>query len=438
MSSLQSEYLSQRQSAIDWLIKNNFPPLPVAPAQSAREYPKVVTPASNSANGLHCPLTKDLQPIPLYTGKNPSYLDADGHPHLVVHSDYQKRMPTPHELESWFEHPDTGVGTLGGWNNVIWLDFDQKRFDSNCCDDAVLTIVTAIRDSTGSEPFLERTHSGGWRIGVTVKQKPNFTNFTIAPGGQHVGEALGAGRFTVLAPTIGPSGNSYESVHRALVLPQVENLESIGILRACGRSQTSQTTVAKTPLAVEAALRSSCAGSIDLADLICPKSRSILHGADPYSDRSHSLSVAVNELFGWHNWASSNSLSVRGLPTDLAYQAGERLGIDSDRIGRIITSVGDLQSKQPAAFYLGGDVSCWKKIYRLDRNSFERFCPSSIQAAIFSDFNLSHKMPSNQNQEHLDSGQPAHSNGRRSLKLVDRIKSIILTYDNEARATEAL
>jgi hypothetical protein len=474
MSSLQSEYLSQRQSAIDWLIKNNFPPLPVAPAQSAREYPKVVTPASNSANGLHCPLTKDLQPIPLYTGKNPSYLDADGHPQLVVHSDYQKRMPTPHELESWFEHPDTGVGTLGGWNNVIWLDFDQKRFDSNCCDDAVLTIVTAIRDSTGSEPFLERTHSGGWRIGVTVKQKPNFTNFALAPGGQHVGEALGAGRFTVLAPTIGPSGNSYESVHRALVLPIVESLESIGILRACGRlpqegnrsrsalafgnakgerssadarrlanaslslSQTSQTTVAKTPLAVEAALRSSCAGSIDLADLICPKSRSILHGADPYSDRSHSLSVAVNELFGWHNWASSNSLSVRGLPIDLAYQAGERLGIDSDRIGRIITSVGDLQSKQPAAFYLGGDVSCWKKIYRLDRNSFERFCPSSIQAAIFSDFNLSHKMPSNQNQEHLDSGQPAHSNGRRSLKLVDRIKSIILTYDNEARATEAL
>jgi hypothetical protein len=114
-----------------------------------------------------------------------------------------------------------------GWNNTVWLDFDVKRFESQEeCDRAVEHLLESYPQL--QETFTERTHSGGWRIGVKVRQMPNFTNFTLAPDGNHVGEALGAGRFTVLAPTVGVSGNCYRNIRRVPLI-EVECLEAIGI-----------------------------------------------------------------------------------------------------------------------------------------------------------------------------------------------------------------
>jgi hypothetical protein len=106
---------SERQEVINWLVANNYPALPVAPAMAAEQYP------AREKNGE---IKRDKQgnPIPAFTGKNPSYLDRSGKPHLVNHRQYQSQLPSDRELREWFANPLNGVGTLGGWNNTIWLD----------------------------------------------------------------------------------------------------------------------------------------------------------------------------------------------------------------------------------------------------------------------------------------------------------------------------
>jgi hypothetical protein len=193
--------------AVNWLKANGYPALPVAPALSAQKYPLL------NKKTRQPELDKDGNPKPRFTGKNPSYLDHNGIPHLINHRQYQKRLPSEHELKEWFANPFNGVGTLGGWNDTIWLDFDIKQFANK--DDCTQTVTELLQKYFLGNTFLEQTHSGGWRIGIRVKQKPTFTNFALQPNGKHIGEALGEGRFTVLAPTVGPSGNLYQSINRA-------------------------------------------------------------------------------------------------------------------------------------------------------------------------------------------------------------------------------
>ncbi len=176
------------QEVFNWLRTNNFPVLPVAPAQPADQYP------ARDKDG-NIKQDKQNNPIPAFTGKNPSYLDSSGKPHLVNHRPYQKHLPTPQEIETWFANPLNGIGTLGGWNDTIWLDFDVKQFPSE--DDCTQAVTEVLQNPTLANTFLERSHSGGWRVGVRVKEKPSFTNFALQPGGKHIGEALGEGRFTV-------------------------------------------------------------------------------------------------------------------------------------------------------------------------------------------------------------------------------------------------
>jgi len=177
---------SERQEVINWLVANNYPALPVAPAVAAEQYP------ARDKNGE---IKRDKQgnPIPAFTGKNPSYLDRSGKPHLLNHRQYQTQLPSDRELREWFANPDNGVGTLGDWNNTIWLDLDLKQFASKEeCDRIFWGILDTHPEL--AQTFLEESHSGGWRIGVRVKQKPNFTNFALTPGGSHVGEARSPSR----------------------------------------------------------------------------------------------------------------------------------------------------------------------------------------------------------------------------------------------------
>ena len=423
---------SERQEVIDWLIAHNYPALPVAPAQSAWKYYKLVKTNSEEGVWSYCPLTVDLQPIPLYTGKNPSYLDSDGVPHLVNHRQYQNRLPSQKELEVWFANLSNGIGTLGGWNNTIWLDFDVKQFPSQQeCDAAVLKIlerlercslsssgsaselvesvacpkgienVLTIQQSNNPTPqtFIERSHSGGWRIGIKVKQKPDFTNFSLTPGGPHVGEALFEGRFTVLAPTIGKSGNPYRSINRTLPM-EVESLESIGIYstseKKCevGRMLAKRGVSSSMPEALaqdEKTLHTSTCtlqpsvGSIPLEMLGNGTSRNILRGDCPTGDRSKALATATQEWYGWQNWTHNNGIHIIGDAATLAHHAGSLLGLDFDRINRILKTI-DPRKCHPAALYRGGETSCWQKIHRLDKATFEAKCPAHIKDAIAETF----------------------------------------------------
>ena len=382
---------SERQEVIDWLIAHNYPALPVAPTQDGRKYHKVVQAKLEQGVWTHCPLEPGtLSPVPLYTGKNPSYLDRRGIPHLVNHRQYQKRLPKALELEAWFAHQSNGVGTLGGWNNTAWLDFDVKQFSSQQeCDAAVSAL---LERPELQQTFIERSHSGGWRIGVKVKQKPNFTNFSLTQkGGAHVGEALYTGRFTVLAPTMGPSGNPYRSVHR-LIPVEVESLESIGIYSTKkGRGQGGLGGFLDASLSPPASPASPAPlpspspvlspDSIPLELLGNDTSRDILHGNCPTGDRSEALTTAIREWYGWENWGRSNGIQISGDATTLSASAGSSLGLDSDRIYRILKTI-DPSSCQPAALYRGGEESCWKKILRMSRSTFERQCPAHIKDSI--------------------------------------------------------
>jgi hypothetical protein len=377
---------SERQEVIDWLAAHNYPALPVAPAQSAWKYHKVAPGNPDQGVWSHCPLTADLEPIPLYTGKNPSYLDRDGTPHLINHRQYQNRLPRERELETWFTHPANGVGTLGGWNNTIWLDFDVKQFPSQEeCDAAVLKI---LERKELQQTFIERSHSGGWRVGVRVKQKPDFTNFSVqtpwqgvSTGGSHVGEALFEGRFTVLAPTIGPSGNPYQSIQRTFPV-EVESLESIGIYSTKSKGTGDRGLGKILPLPQSLIPSPQSPGSIPLEMLGSDTSRDILRGSCPTGDRSEALTTAINEWYGWQNWAYNNSIPISGDATTLAHYAGTQLGLDTDRINRILGSIKDPTSCHPAALHCGGEESCWKKIYRLDKVTFAAKCPAHIKDAI--------------------------------------------------------
>ena len=441
---------------INWLIRHNYPALPVAPVQDAIKYHKEVQAQIEKGVWQHCPLTTDIKPMPLYTGKNPSYLDKDGVPHLVNHRQYQNRLPREKELKTWFANPLNGIGTLGGWHGTVWLDFDVKKFASQIeCDEQALEIAAKVKDQAGSEPFLERSHSGGWRIGIKVKQKPGFTNFALLPGGQHVGEALFEGRFTVLAPTIGASGNPYESFNR-VEPPEVESLESIGIHSTKASLNVPESTYEPALPPVKFANSSAMAipGTIPLQELGNGQSREILTGANPTGDRSEALATAIQEWYGWENWCKASGVCYSGSTAELAHIAGAALGIESDRVGRILNPQKAFVPSQcqPAALSRGGEHSCWKKIHRLDKASFEAKCPAHIKDAIKEEWRHTPEsgrggssvgggksLRSGDGQESggsngTNNSQPQHD----AVSLPDRIREILRRYDSESLQTAAL
>jgi AAA domain/Bifunctional DNA primase/polymerase, N-terminal len=398
---------------INWLFAHNYPALPVAPHQDPRKYHKIDKAYPERNLGSRCPLTDTLAPIPLYTGKNPSYLDQNGKPHLVNHKQYQNRLPSEQELTLWFTNPNNGIGTLGGWNNTIWLDFDLKQFTSATdCEDAVIDVIEKVVEQTRKEPFLEKSHSGGWRVGVKVQEKPTFTNFCLTNGGTHIGEALGEGRFTVLAPTIGPSGNPYESIHQTEP-PLVTSLESIGIYSTKtqipptnqnpsllptmevlpGTTPPSQLHPSNTEVVPGTTpptkqnpsptlVTELIPNTIPLEQLGNKTSQEILTGTDTKGDRSDSLTTALREWYGWQNWCDTNDVKITGTAEELAHYAGEKLGIDSARIDRIVKSIGDPSSCAPATQTRGGDEACWKKIHHLDKGTFQTKCPTHIKDSL--------------------------------------------------------
>jgi P4 family phage/plasmid primase-like protien len=357
-----------REQVIERLQSLGLPALPVAPAQDAQKYP-----ARQKDGSIK--LDKDEQPIPAFTGKNPSSLDKAGKPHQVNHREYQSRLPNDKEQKLWFTNPANGIGTLGGWQNIHWLDLDVKHFDSQ---EACARALEKIFDTHPKlrESWIERTHSGGWHVAIKLKQKPDFTNFALTPGGEHVGEVLGEGRFCVLAPTIGPSGNPYETVHYGTPV-EVESLEAINIyptkVRGDRQNQTEQPKPKPKP---------SSQHPIYLQYLGTDASRAILNGENPTGDRSEALTTAVREWCGWEDWAESQGIAINGSAEALAFAAGEKLGIDQDRITRILKTI-EPSECHPAALHRGGEESCWLKIRRLDGETFRKKCPSAVKQSIY-------------------------------------------------------
>lgn len=354
---------STRSSVAARLNALGLPALPVAPAQDARCYP---------AKDRQGAILRDQagHPKPAFTGKNPSFLDQGGIPKLLAHRAYQDRMPHTWETRLWFGHPTNGIMTMGGWNNIIWIDIDVKRYPGQGrCDRSVEAWMN--RYPLLRETWIERTHSGGWRFAVQVDELPDFTNFGFRRG-QHLGEILGKGRLTVLAPTIGPSGKPYVCTNQADPI-RVANVAAIGLKPA----KAATKAIRRQAIPVVAG-----SGEVALMDLISQNVRQIINSsASEGADRSKLMTAVAKELYGWVNWCAANALPLVGEPEALIQTAADKLGVEADRVKRILATI-DRSACQAAMVKAGGEIASWKRIKRLNWGLYRAACPANVQQEI--------------------------------------------------------
>jgi hypothetical protein len=329
---------------IAWLKLHGLPVLPVAPIQDSEKFPLV-------QNGkIVC---DGDRPKPVFTGKNPSYLDVHGYPHLLPHRKYQYQLPEQHEIDRWFRNPNNGIMTMGGWGNIVWIDIDVKRYSSQqSCDRSVQSWLRRFPKLRNT--FTEKTHSGGWRFAVRCEVAPDFTNFRFDSSPNHRGEILGKGRLTVLAPTIGPSGNSYDSIQQCEPIT-VKTLADIGI---------QPIIKPKLDRVIQPLKITPIGGVPRLEQLVCAQVQRILNGEDPHGDRSHSLLVAALELHGWMNWSHRSGIPISGDPEALLLTAAETLGVEAGRLDRILKGQ-NLETCVPALYQVAGAEAILQKVKRL-------------------------------------------------------------------------
>ena len=359
------------KEVIDWLLAQGLSPLPVAPQQDSRKYPKINL--GNGKNYDHCPLDENLNPIPLYNGKNPSYLNKLGEPNLVNHSNYQNKQPSESIMKRWFQNENNGIGALGK-DDFCWFDLDTKCFESPAKFEAALNKIFD-RCPELMNGVLEKTHSGGFRLGFGVKEPKSFTNFAVEIGGKHAGELLGAGRFAVLAPSRGPSGNFYINISRPEKLPIIEKIDFV--------YPVGQVTTEKKPVKPQNRKPVNSSGeSLDLVDLLSPDAFAAYQGEDIRNDGSGSLVILIKDAKGWENWLSEKNIPFTGDSESLIYSGGSNLGLDDARCERIIKSVKNHESLTPAAFFKGGDKACWLKIFKLSKQVYGDYCPASMKDQV--------------------------------------------------------
>lgn len=197
------------RETINWLNRLGRPPLPECPIEAAKQ---------------------GKEP------KQPCFLDGK-YLKTVNWKQWQHTQPIEEIYTAWFKNPQTGIGTLGGWNNKHWLgwiDFDQKDFDSpEECDRAVAEWLEQYPLMKDAPMF--RTPSGGYRFLVAFNQEPeNFkanSGFSLKPdGSHHVGELLSKnGGHTLLPPTVGVTGKAYQWVQWSEYPPAVNQPEDVGL-----------------------------------------------------------------------------------------------------------------------------------------------------------------------------------------------------------------
>jgi predicted P-loop ATPase len=331
------------------LIGLGLSPLPIAPAQDAAAFPK----KDRSGKIL---LNEDGSPKALFNGKNPSYLDANNQPKLINHCKYQNSQPSQDLIDLWWKNPKNGIGCLGT-DDFIWIDIDSKNFLSQ--NECYIAFNMLVKNNPVLETaWTEKTQSGGFRIGVKLSEKKTFTNFGLSSHPGHIGEVLGAGRFAVLAPTVGVCG-VYENINFPDEIPTIKSLESIGIFPIKKENEDIPNINYDEIPKIEKARK-----EVLISDCISAQSKAILDGCSEIKDKSLALTKAIKDIFGWENWLLDNGIDPLDNPLDLIFSGGVSLGFDGDRIIRIINSI-PRHECAPAAKYRGGDEACQKKIKKI-------------------------------------------------------------------------
>lgn len=202
--------LNSIQQTIAWLLALGRPPLPECPIEAAKVGKQA---------------------------KAPCYFDGR-RVVPVAWKEWQTQQPIDEILKTWFAHPKTGIGTLGGWNGkhwLCWIDFDAKCFDSQEeCDRQISEWEKAYPLLQDAPLFI--TPSGGYRFLVAFDQEPEFfkanSAFSINPNGSnHHGELLCKnGGHTLLPPTIGVNGKPYQWLRWSEYPPILAAPSDIGLV----------------------------------------------------------------------------------------------------------------------------------------------------------------------------------------------------------------
>ncbi len=300
------------------LLALGLSPVPVAPYQDPNDtaHPfykylhqskKVTDPWDNSTT-YEPILEADGTLKAKFTGKNPSFLKPNGFPKTIEHKNYQGTLPTQEELLEWFANPKNGIGSLGSYR-YRWLDLDRKHFPTQGdCDLALLSICPHAHDG-----WLEQTQSGGYRLLVDCGESgADFTNFALVQGGDHVGELLGAGRYAVMAPTIGANG-AYENINYGDPIP----LSEINIFR--GTISQPQSVIPNSgisPNSLFARVLPISTDAIPLEVVISKAHRDSINGVYE-GGRDNEGAALIRDLIGCNIWLLSKGYSVDGDPYTL-------------------------------------------------------------------------------------------------------------------------
>jgi hypothetical protein len=259
------------EETIAWLQAIGRPPLPECPIEAAKQGKEPKAPC-------------------FFDGKRVI---------SVSWKQWQTTQPIDEILATWFSHPKTGIGTLGGWNGKHWLgwvDFDQKDFASaGECDARVRTWEQ--RFNALSEAPCFRTPSGGYRFLVAFNREPeNFkanSGFSLQPdGSHHCGELLTKnGGHTLLPPTLGVTGTRYKWVRFVEYPPVFDSPEDIGLYPVVKKQK------ALKPVPPQQTVQNS--GDRQLADLL---------------EREIYPRLTSDRIFTWHghNFQEDRSGKLRG------------------------------------------------------------------------------------------------------------------------------
>lgn len=366
-----SNFNSSRQdgvaAAVQDLMTLGFSPLPVAPAQDPHRYPL-------KKNGAVVYQEDGKTPKPLFNGKNPSYIDENGTPRTVAHTRYRGKLPTTAEIQEWFSHPSTGIGTNGG----AWLDFDLKKF--NDPDHLEATVAPIIERAN----WVERTQGGGYRVAVALEQKPEFTNFGVGDVA-HAGELLNGGGFVVLAPTKGERGE----YHRLKFGPplKVSTVDELGIRP----SKTARATAEPPKLqAVAPPNVVMLPGVVLRLEQFASKKIAAIIGGKFTDDRSEDLVKVARELYGWENIAKGEGISVDSADS-IIHAVAELAGVE-DKLERILKGV-NRDDCEPGLAFAKGLGACKDRLLKATskgiktENEGDPFCvEKSVEQHVFERF----------------------------------------------------
>jgi P4 family phage/plasmid primase-like protien len=325
-----------------WLMKQGLSPVPAAPRKEG-DYKKRYDATKQEYVEV---IGKDGQFELRFTGKSPGYKTSKGQWFQVKTGKYQDQQPNIHNLVTWFENPENKVAVLGSRTKRI-IDIDSKNFVSQVeCDRYFAGLMSSPQLKNAR---VDRTPSGGYHIYVELPDDgtEGKTNFSKEPGGEHLGEIIGHGRYAITFPSVG-----YEKIQDG-GFAKIESLASLGIYPvAKSKAQKTREKLNRTFELNDA--------DIQLESLLSGATKELIQ-QDKHPDRSDAFVKIAKEVYGWENWLSSVGLTCNSALTYLEFVDDESFGFEAGRVDRIIASI-DSENVEPALYEAHGDVGCWAKV----------------------------------------------------------------------------